>query len=98
MTFDLRPLALDLRPMMSLEATMYIGDWLGKRELLTPDRRALVDDGTGRRYTYRQLNERANRLAHALRHRLGVRKGDRVAVLAKNRIEYLDALFATGKL
>jgi fatty-acyl-CoA synthase len=77
---------------------MYIGDWLGKRELLTPDRLALVDDGTGRRYTYRQLNERANRLAHALRHRLGVHKGDRVAVLAKNRIEYLDALFATGKL
>ncbi|HEX6289335.1 MAG TPA: long-chain fatty acid--CoA ligase [Herpetosiphonaceae bacterium] len=77
---------------------MYIGDWLGKRELLTPDRLALVDDATGLRYTYRQLNERANRLAHALRHQCGVQKGDRVAVLSKNRIEYLDALFATGKL
>lgn len=77
---------------------MYIGDWLGKRELLTPDRLALVDDASRLRYTYRQLNERANRLAHGLRHELGVRKGDRVAVLAKNCIEYLDLLFATGKL
>lgn len=77
---------------------MYVGDWLGKRELLTPERLALVDDATGRRYTYRQLNERANRLAHVLRHQLAVGKGERVAVLAKNCIEYLDALFATGKL
>ncbi len=77
---------------------MYIGDWLGKRELLTPDRLALVADATGSRYTYRQLNERANRLANALRHTFGIRKGDRVAVLAKNCVEYLDALFATGKL
>jgi fatty-acyl-CoA synthase len=76
---------------------MYIGDWLGKRELLTPDRLALVDDATGLRYTYRQLNERANCCAAMLR-RLGVCKGDRVAILARNRIEYLDALFATGKL
>ncbi len=77
---------------------MYIGDWLGKRELLTPDRLALVADATGSRYTYRQLNERANRLANALRHTFGIRKGDRMAVLAKNCVEYLDALFATGKL
>lgn len=77
---------------------MYIGDWLGKRELLTPDRLALVDDTTGLRYSYRQLNARANRLAAVLRHACGVCKGDRVAILARNRIEYLDALFATGKL
>ncbi len=77
---------------------MYIGDWLGKRELLTPDRLALVAEATGSRYTYRQLNERANRLANALRHTFGIRKGDRMAVLAKNCVEYLDALFATGKL
>ncbi|HEY1013821.1 MAG TPA: long-chain fatty acid--CoA ligase [Herpetosiphonaceae bacterium] len=77
---------------------MYIGDWLGKRELLTPERLALVDDATGERHTYRQLNARANRLGWALRERLGVAKGDRIAILAKNQIAYLDALFATGKL
>lgn len=77
---------------------MYIGDWLGKRELLTPERLALVDDRDGERYSYRQLNSRANRLAAILRQRFGVGKGDRVAILAKNQIGYLDALFATGKL
>ncbi|MCU0494418.1 MAG: long-chain fatty acid--CoA ligase [Chloroflexaceae bacterium] len=77
---------------------MFIGDWLGKRALLTPERLALVDDGTGLRYTYQQLNQRANRLAHGLRQRYRIGKGQRVAVLAKNRIEMLDALFATGKL
>ncbi len=77
---------------------MYVGDWLGKRDLLTPDRLALVDDASGCRYTYRQLNERANRLASALRSRCGIAKGDRIAVLARNRIELLDLLFAAGKL
>lgn len=77
---------------------MYIGDWLGKRELLTPDRLALVDDATGARYTYRQLNARANRLAYVLRETFGLRKGERVAILARNRVEYLDALFASGKI
>lgn len=77
---------------------MYIGDWLGKRDLLTPERLALVDDTTGLRYTYRQLNERANRLASVLRDQMQIGKGDRVAILTKNRVEFLDALFATGKL
>jgi fatty-acyl-CoA synthase len=77
---------------------MYIGDWLGKRDLLTPNRLALVDDASGCRYTYHQLNERANRLASAMRSRCGIRKGDRIAVLARNRIEVLDLLFASGKL
>jgi fatty-acyl-CoA synthase len=77
---------------------MYVGDWLGKRDLLTPDRLALVDDSSDCRYTYRQLNERANRLANALRNRCGITKGDRIAVLARNRIELLDLLFASGKL
>jgi fatty-acyl-CoA synthase len=77
---------------------MYIGDWLGKRELLTPERLALVDDTTGARYTYRDLNARANRLAASLRERCAVAKGDRVAILARNQVAYLDALFATGKL
>lgn len=77
---------------------MYVGDWLGKRDVLTPERLALVDDASGQRYTYHQLNERANRLANALAGRHGIAKGDRIAVLARNRIELLDLLFATGKL
>src|SRR5262249_62149752 len=45
-----------------------------------------------RRYTYRQLEERANRLASALR-RNGLRKGDRVAFLCPNIPAMLEAHF-----
>src|SRR5688572_5350862 len=90
--------ALNFSPQRLGGFQMYIGDWLGKRELLTPERLALVDDTTGERYTYRDLNARANRLAQSLRERCGVRKGERVAILARNQVAYLDALFATGKL
>ncbi len=77
---------------------MLVGDWLAKRELLTPDKVALIDAATGERRTYREWNARANAVAHLLRHDLGIKKGDRVAVLAANSPEYLDLLFAVGKL
>ncbi len=78
---------------------MYIGDWLARREMLTPNKIALVDTLNGnRRITYREWNRAANRTANFLRERLGVQKGDRVAVLAMNCVEYLDLWFACGKL
>ena len=78
---------------------MFIGDWLGRRELLTPNKVALIDTPRGGRpITYREWNRAANRAANLLRDRCGVRKGDRVAVLAMNCVEYLDIWFACGKL
>src|SRR5690242_8768127 len=49
------------------------------------------------RVTYRRLDAMANRLAHALR-ALGVRRGDRVATLAPNRVEYPAIYFAVARL
>ena len=46
-----------------------------------PDRPAIVAEG--RSLSYRELNERANRLAHALRAH-GVGRGDRVALYLPN--------------
>ncbi len=78
---------------------MYIGDWLARREMLTPNTIALVDTLNGnRRITYREWNRAANRTANFLRERCGIQKGDRVAVLAMNSVEYLDLWFACGKL
>ncbi|MGB1286402.1 MAG: AMP-binding protein [Aggregatilineales bacterium] len=79
---------------------MFVGDILGRRALYSPDTLALVDAGKRphRSFTYRDLNDRANRLANYLRDGVGIRKGDRVAILAYNGVEYLDAFFACGKL
>ncbi len=79
---------------------MYIGDTLGRRAIYTPDRLAVVDAGKAARphYTYRQMNERANRLANWLRHEVGVGKGDRVGIVAHDGVEFLDIFFACGKL
>jgi fatty-acyl-CoA synthase len=79
---------------------MFIGDYLGRRALYTPDTLALVDAGKEpqRVFTYRELNDRANRLANWLRDGAGIQRGDRVAVLAYNGVEFLDTFFACGKL
>ncbi len=78
---------------------MYIGDWLARREMLTPNHIALVDTLDGdRTITYREWNRSANRTANFLRDQWNVKKGDRVAVLAMNCTDYLDIWFACGKL
>src|SRR5712692_12080208 len=53
-----------------------------------PEREALV--GSGRRYTYRQLRDEMRRTARGL-HALGVRRGDKVAILMGNRPEWIIA-------
>ena len=72
-------------------------DSLEKRANLTPDSVALIDYSTRLETTFAQWNERANRTANYLR-TLGVAKGDRVAVYASNRAEYLDLFWAAPKI
>jgi fatty-acyl-CoA synthase len=78
---------------------MYIGDYLARRELYSPDKLAFIDAGKNSewRLTYREANQRANKLANWLKSK-GVGKGDRVAILAKDGYEHLDAFFACSKL
>lgn len=71
-------------------------DWLAQRAGLSPNRIALIDASRGERITFADWNRRANRVVHAL-HALGLRHGDRVAVLSLNCLEYLDILFACQK-
>ncbi len=79
---------------------MYVGDILGRRAIYTPDQLAVVDAGKSphRSFTYSELNNRANRLANWLRDGAGIEKGDRVAILAHNGVEFLDVFCACGKL
>jgi fatty-acyl-CoA synthase len=71
---------------------------LSKRAELTPHREALTELATGRRYTYQELNARANRLANWMRNGLGVQKGDRVSILAHNGVAYLDLFYGLAKI
>ena len=78
---------------------MYIGDYLGRREIYSPDKLAIIDAGKDPelRLTYRQWNKRVNQLANWLKS-VGVSKGDRVGILARDGIEHLDLFYACGKL
>ncbi|APX95500.1 long-chain-fatty-acid--CoA ligase [Natronorubrum daqingense] len=78
-----------------------------KREMLTTDflERAVYDYGDvtgvvahdGTEYTYEEVDDRVNQLAHALEDR-GVTQGDRVALLAPNTHYFIETLYATNKL
>jgi long-chain acyl-CoA synthetase len=59
-----------------------------------PDKVAIIDlfGGRERCSTYRQLDERMNRVAGMLA-RLGVRPGERIAMLVGNRTEFVELFF-----
>jgi 3-oxocholest-4-en-26-oate---CoA ligase len=60
-----------------------------------PDRTYIVDDH--HRRTYRELDDRANRLAHYLAAQ-GVGPGSHVGIYALNRVEWVETLWAVFKL
>ncbi len=72
-----------------------IGELLVAQARRHPTRIAVVDGE--RSFTFGAFNARVNRLAAVLR-TLDIGRGDRVAMLAENRCEYLELLFAAGKL
>jgi len=72
-----------------------IGEFITRRAILTPDKEGLVCEDVRR--NYKEMNERANRLANAMKS-LGVGHGDRVGVLALNESEYYDMFFGLGKI
>jgi acyl-CoA synthetase (AMP-forming)/AMP-acid ligase II len=61
-----------------------------------PDKPAVSRENLETR-TWRELNDRVNQLARVLQSR-GIGKGDRVMLLAKNRIECVEAFFACAKI
>jgi fatty-acyl-CoA synthase len=90
-----RGFAERLSRIMSAEVVF---DWLEYHGRATPDAMAVSDLPTGRVFGYREFNERATRLATALRKVFGIGKTDRVAMLAHNSSDQLETLFACWKL
>lgn len=81
--------------------TPLLGDTIGGNLERTtqrwPEREALVDVPSGRRWTYRELNVAVDQLATGLI-RAGVTKGDRVGIWAPNCPEWVLLQYATAKV
>ena len=71
-----------------------IGALFHTRVSANPTHRAVVDGD--RVITYEALEERSNQLANALLSQ-GLRQGDRVGLLARNRLEYVEVELAAAK-
>ena len=74
-----------------------VGSFVTKRAYLNPAQEAAVEFERGRRLTFLELNSRINRLANGLASR-GVCKGDRLAILLPNSLEYVETYFASAKI
>jgi long-chain acyl-CoA synthetase len=68
---------------------MYVGDFARTR----PDHPAVIHTGTGEALSYRELDQRSNRLARLL-HAEGLRRGDTLALFMENNIRYLEVAWA----
>lgn len=67
--------------------------YLGTRARETPDKIAVIAAGSGDVLSYRELDERSNRLAQWLAAQ-GVRRGDHIAVILENNIRYFEICWA----
>ncbi|MHC6629740.1 AMP-binding protein [Streptomyces globosus] len=74
-----------------------IGENLDRTVRRFPDRDALVETTTGRRWTYAEFGADVDALALGLLG-LGIAKGDRVGIWAPNRAEWTLIQYATAKI
>src|SRR5688572_21737480 len=72
-------------------------DPIARWRLTQPEKVAVVDRGSGERVSYAALDARINRMAARLR-TLGVRRGDRVGVLALNRVEQIELFYGCHRI
>ena len=68
---------------------MYPGHWA----TIFPDKPAAIDTANGETITYRELNDRSNRLAQLMWDR-GLRPGDHVSIFMENNLAYFEVLWA----
>ena len=73
---------------------MSVGGILRRNAFNFGDKTALVFEG--RRVSYGELNQTVNRAANHLLH-MGLQKGDRLAVLLHNSVEFIELYFACAK-
>jgi fatty-acyl-CoA synthase len=72
-------------------------DFLQRWAEISPHKIAVEDLVSGQKLTYQQYDQRTGRTASLLSS-LGVQKGDRLALLCRNRVEFFELLFACARL
>ena len=77
------------RPDKKKDTDLYPGAHAQKN----PEKLALVHAGTGETRTYRELDDRSNKLAQLL-YAHGLRRGDHVALLAENCLPFFEVMWA----
>ena len=82
---------------MSQQLTHTVGALLDDMARRYPDNEALVYPERGLRYTYKQFNDSCRRIAKGLM-RLGIKKGDNIAIWAYNVPEWVLLQFASAKI
>ena len=76
---------------------MNLGRLPSKTALLDHEREALIDIPNDRRISFGKLDERIRRLANGLYDQLKLSKGDRVAILSKYCIQYMEVFYACAR-
>lgn len=74
-----------------------LGSFLDDMAEKFPDQDALIANGKNVRYTYYEFNEVCKKVAKGFM-KMGIKKGDHVAVWATNYPEWVIAMFATAKI
>src|SRR5438128_2296474 len=75
---------------------MDLSDLIDRNAALTPDKPAIRFMGAA--LSYADLAGRIAQAARALKSRLGIGRGDRIAILATNHPDYLVLLYACARL
>jgi len=86
-------------PDADLNRTRNLGFFFDASVRALPDKVAVIDlfGGRERQITYRQLDQRMDRVA-AMLAGLGARAGERIGVLVGNRVEFLEVFFGAMRL
>jgi fatty-acyl-CoA synthase len=72
-------------------------DWLEKLCLYFANKIAMKEAETGRTLTYQEFQNCSNRLATLFTNELGIKRGERVAILAENSLEHFILMFVAQK-
>lgn len=76
----------------------WVGDWAKMRADIDGDGTAVYDFNQDGRFSFSDMNRRANVLANMMLNDFKLSVGDTICVLCKNRIEFIDLFFACGKI